>query len=426
LVRASSHRRDGLVFSHPFEGKDLDDLTEAAAYFTGERLLDAGWTTPSWLIWSSNDGSALRAYQKVMLGKQSPQPYFDEAESDNPCSVEDRRRLQYAVAASPGTGAALVALSNEAVLAGDLAAALHLLLLARIRHPHFLTARYRLGVTLSMVATDVDAHLPDLDPGSLTSRKALNGANNVAGAIDVLTDLRDRKRGKHETRIDWPSMSSTDRQKVLLRTAREELDYVIVSVKLKSTIRNACRQTERSYWLRLTKSSRSRRALGAAAKSARALALRRRYLLATPLALRVDSPTRPYEPWQRVCQQLDAEMENAVRSVPDDWIVRYNASCYSAQRADEQRRLAEFHKTRGTTAKTDAANKNAHRLYLEAYDHLRRARYARNGHQLSPKWVDADPDLKPLKEWTGKRKWRLQLASLFNMSNKQLNQLLDC
>ncbi len=392
MVKATRKSRNGLVFSHPFTDQSLEEVTHAAAYFAAERLLDAGWTTPPWLVWSSQDGSALRAYQEVMIEKQSPRSVHGRPGGQAGSSGGDRvrtarGRLETAVRSSPGTGAALVALSHEAALEGDLVASVHYLLLARNRHDRFVTASYRLGVTLSMLASDLDSFVTwdrakcALHPDSETENKRLAWENDWAGVNDLL----DCPTG------DGVAITSITRKALLLRSI-EELSWVARSVHRPLILGRACRQAEREYWLSLYRSPRRRSGLRAAAESARALAARRLALL------NGGSP----DTLARRLRQCDEDHSKAVHHSRDDWLVRYNAACYEAARVE--RALAEDD---SETAKGCAR---------EAFDHLRRARFARNGQQLSIEWALADPDLVPLRRQVGDDDlWRRKLASVFQV-----------
>lgn len=414
MVRATNTRCKALMFSHPFEGKTLDEVTHAATYFAAERLLDAGWTTPSWLVWSSHNGTALRAYREVMIDKQSP-PQLVPPVTRIEEGRSNRDRLRDAVRASPGTGAALVALSHEAALEGDIAAALHHLLLARVRHERFLTVRYRLGVTLSMMVCDINQHWhldddQELDP---------QASNHVHGAMDMLGQLVE----------DWPPtrdrLTSLECSRLMLRQALKELDFVIDAVRFNRILWRTHRQDEREYWLGLIRSPRRRRGLAAAALSAKALA-KRRLLHTDGLWQRVvDNPELLESESSLVaCDELN---RNALETAPDDWLVRYNAACYTAAKSKERRLISiELAKGQSGTDRTQSQVEQAACQAEIAFDHLRRARYASNGQQLDVRWAHADPDLKPLFEYCkSEDTWRDRLACVFQIERQYLNELLD-
>lgn len=399
MIRASTTHRKGIAFSHPFEGETLQDATNKAAYFAAERLLDAGWTTPSWLVWSSQDGTALRAYQEVMIEKSNPQ-----ASSETKVGVpraEDKQQLAAAVAASPGTGAALVALSNEEMLGRHLTSACYHLLLARSRHKRFLTVRYRLGVTLSMMAGQIEEHWclggedgGRCDPAIMGSMRALRTLRGI--------ELRPGERLQDLDVERW--------RLHLLDQAIDELRFVERSVRVRSVLWRTHRQAEREYWLGLLRSSRRRRALAATARSARALATRRRQ----QLLLRDDGLRRKERGWSHRID-CDALVRSASKAARDDWLVRYNAACYHAAKAkgyDEHAVSAGKARREINDLGPAAARRLASGHYDEAYDQLRQARSARNGQQLRPYWPDVDPDLQPLRAYLGEQ-WRARLAAVF-------------
>lgn len=461
MIRATSSRLKGPVFSHLFEGQSLAEVTKAAAYFAAERLLDAGWTTPSWLVWSSHDGTALRGYQEVMIEKSSPPQLIKPANgTDDARSPLDR--LRDAVRSSPGTGAALVALSHEELLDRRLPSALYHLLLARVRHDRFLTVRYRLGVTLSMVASQIVAHWRLEDDDWQTDP-------HIAGALHELQDLMPGR---------WPQKPGFEDaetiKRLLLEQAVDELTFVERSVKLHHILVRALRQSERQYWLGLLRSTRRRRGLAAAAIAARALAKRR--------LLHVAGQARPRRSVAApdLCSALaecDDDLDRALDLASDDWLVRYNAACYHAALGQERRALAAESRSTGETAAADCSaradwlreaaawsfklgcsveelekvaiairsldeeamsihdeaveaaelhNAQADADFEVAFDHLRRSSYARNGQQLSPNWADQDPDLRPLHQYCGEqRDWRRRLAGVFQMDESTIDNLLD-
>jgi len=442
MVRATNTRHKSLTFSHPFEGDSLEEVTLAAAYFAAERLLDAGWTTPSWLVWSSHDGTALRSYRDVMIDKQNPpqlrrpptKPSGDG--STEPTSgvngtemvtLTDRDRLSRAVRSSPGTGAALVALSHEAALEGDLAAALHHLLLARIRHERFLTVRYRLGVTLSMVAVDIDKYwrledglLPDrLGSAPVTNYRA---ANHVHGSLDLLEQLVD----------SWPSsrhqLTSERISRLLLELAIKELGFVVDAVRYRRILWRTRRQDEREYWLGIIRSSRRRRGLAGAALSASALAQQRLDQAGGNWAQ--DGETNRLVETD-VLGDPTARNVQALHRSPDDWLVHYNAACFAAAQYDQCRRRAasnDIDDGNGDAKDAAAKQEDAGSHYAEeGFDQLRRARYARNGQQLSLQWTFVDPDLSPLRAYCNGDDdiWRNRLAGVFQLDRRTVDEELE-
>ena len=411
LVKASSMRRNGLRFSHPFESGELQDVTNAAAFFAAEHLLDEGWTTPSWLRWTSLDGTALWAYQEVMTNKQGPSQLRKK-------DFSARGRLAEAVEASPGTGAALVALSNEEMLEQNYAAALRLLLAARVRHENFLTVRYRLGVTLSMMAESITEHWT-----AAPRDEAHQLENDKFGAIDVLGDLDRAEGGANEWTSDRTPAEDSRR---CLERAVKELDFVIDAVSVWRCLWRARRQDQRQYWLNLLRSPRRRVGLKAAAQSAKALAVRRQVLH----EFYQERPRyeQPSDTVEAQLQECDSMCWGAVAMAPDDWIVRYNAACYAASLCGEYTRRHTALESCAGTAPSDHwgytysmqlsgsdERKLAEDWYQEAFDHLRRARHTRNGHQLAEDWVRVDPDLHPLAEFEPTR-WVARRHAIFSPS----------
>jgi hypothetical protein len=148
VVSAKGARTQRLLFVQPFEADSLDKAALQASHFAAERLLNRGWTTPDWLRWDSRDGSGLMAYQKVAITDADPNLRLS--------SNKRKRYLEAAVASSPDTGAAQVMLANELSMHRELSRSSFYLLMARHRHPHFLTGRYRLATTLSCITADMD------------------------------------------------------------------------------------------------------------------------------------------------------------------------------------------------------------------------------------------------------------------------------
>ncbi|MEM9465947.1 MAG: hypothetical protein AAGA90_11270 [Actinomycetota bacterium] len=385
LLRASTARGNRQVLSHPFgPSDDLDDLAEQAAFFAAEQFIDEGTTTPSWLVWSSKDGTALQNYQKVMIEERGPTSALDRATK--------LAHLQEAVHRSPGTGAALVALANAYSVeggSGDLARATNLLLKSRIRHPHYLNGRYRLGATLSMLSVGCEASLIDLRGPDRATRDEV---------MQRLEDLHKIEEGPEST---WPNPDAarpapgekrSTKQCVrhawevtLLRVAKDELEWVCRNLGFWRTLWNARRQEERAYWHRLNRAWRRRKALRGAAMSALALVELR-------LALRArDADTQEIE---TALERSRAQLDEAQSRGRDDWVVQYNSACFeaAAARTIDLRHLYE--ETDGSTPE-----ETSEASYEASRDRLRRSRWSSGGQQLTGAWIARDPDLKPLRDY---------------------------
>jgi hypothetical protein len=137
----------GSIATTTLAARDLDDAAARVAAYVARQIFRADPTTPPWSV-GSFDGSDLAA---LISAKQ--QRYLidcpEDARRSRCCQI---RELDNAVRNSPGAGVARYELALLLDLQGCHVEALWLHALNRRQYPRFFRGRYRLGMSLEMIA----------------------------------------------------------------------------------------------------------------------------------------------------------------------------------------------------------------------------------------------------------------------------------
>lgn len=354
-IRGFNARTRELIFARNFDEEDRELAVQRAVYFAAEQVLATGYTTPGWQRWTPTDGRGLRAYSMAIRAKSS-----------SPDAPETAKvYVERAVANNPATGVALVELSNQRALDQRFVAAAVWAARAVAREPRYTGAKYRLGVTLGMIASDM---------GEYWSHQPLR--HELAALLGMSVDTADESSGGVATR------------ETLLEKAATFLEEAIAQSGLWALLRSAAVQRERSYWLGILRTGRRDSAL--AAESA---------LLLTRL--------------RQGGEFEEDALDDTLRAAGHDHgTALYNAACYRTAAAAEKAHrkavaegLAQLGRELNTAeiAATGLASKSARWevSFKDAQDTLVQARLARGGRTVTLKWAEADPDLAPLRAWPG-------------------------
>ncbi len=359
-VRVSDLRTRRLLFVQSFEGDDLDDVCSDAAHFVAERVLADSRVSPAWSKWSSDDGSALRNYQHVLMKAQGPGEGLPE---------ETRLELlRYAVSASPKTGVALVALGNEVSMKSDLVEALALHLHAGAAHSRMVVARYRAGVTASMLSTRM-------------------GGFADSPHRDLLTHIIQNTDPRLATRLR-DDRNPVDQERAMLELAKKELEQGWGRPKRFTTLLDRPWRRQRGLWLSVWRARRQEERsyyLGLARSQRRRLLLHATILISLQLVqLRLDAARGEVPQARRA--ELKKRVDELRRTGDGEALVLYNAACFYSALA-------------GSTPASEGTRDGL----LEAASHfLPAARMARDGHTVTLAWAQEDPDLAVLR---GSRHW---------------------
>ena len=147
-VTLKSARRGQLIVSQQFTGADLDHAIAQASAYVAQRTLAVASVVPPWAEWPVENGTSLERYREARERERRADPDWPGRQ----------RLLEAAIAANPASGLLRVELGNGEALAGDPVASVFELATAVAMFPRFLKARYRLGVTLSMLSAQIPTH----------------------------------------------------------------------------------------------------------------------------------------------------------------------------------------------------------------------------------------------------------------------------
>jgi hypothetical protein len=224
----------GSIATTTLAARDLDDAAGRVAAYVARQIFRADPTTPPWSV-GSFDGSDLAA---LISAKQ--QRYVID-------SPEDARRSRYcqikeldnAVGNSPGAGVARYELALLYDLEGCHAEALRLHALNRRQYPRFFRGRYRLGMSLEMIANP-NFQLKEKDWD--TFRESLR----ILGQCGVMDDAE-------ESCKVFPKALPRELRKELLTAAMSELRECHRQLALRSVIwatfqHRDEREVRKPYW----------------------------------------------------------------------------------------------------------------------------------------------------------------------------------
>jgi len=169
----------GSIATTTLAARDLDDAAARVAAYVARQIFRADPTTPPWSV-GSFDGSDLAA---LISAKQ--QRYLidcpEDARRSRCCQIKE---LDNAVRNSPGAGVARYELALLLDLQGRHVEALWLHALNRRQYPRFFRGRYRLGMSLEMIANP-NFPLKEKDWG--TFRESLR----ILGQCGVMDDAEE-------------------------------------------------------------------------------------------------------------------------------------------------------------------------------------------------------------------------------------------
>ncbi|HEY8527493.1 MAG TPA: hypothetical protein VIL48_21195 [Acidimicrobiales bacterium] len=341
---------------------------EAAADFVVCDALSHGRLTPSWARWRSDDGAALGPYHTVLADTGRTGPRLPLAEQ-----IE---LLETARAASPGTGLVLVELGHRYDLDERPLDALRVHLTAKALHPRFAQPRYRLAMSLAMLASPVRFAEHWLAPGRDEHRRQIAELLVETGLLEQARRSRwwrmadPRCPADPEKAAAWlgqpdPSPGTQrDILKVFLLMARTEFRALERRLSYPGLLAGAARQSERHVWWGLLTDPERRRTTRLRYRSARWIAELRLSLL-------------PTQPGTRKARELRSRVEAMARRNDVGSTALYNAACFTSVLVDR------------------APRKGRERADLEeqAVRHLRRAARGGRGPVPSSGWLTTDPDL---------------------------------
>ena len=308
-----------------------DLAIRCAGYWAAGWILSRSGGVPPWSRWSEDTAKELAVY-------------FDRSTGDPTI-----KELAEASRNAPDSGLVLTMLGQRYDLAGRHRDALAQYLRASTLYPRFPVARYRLAISLSLVASDLDEHWWAADSAH---REQL-----IRRISDFLTLTVDQGFSTAEQRtLLTPPASDDQAVELLARVASDQLEDLCELLQLWEVLDNALRhRSERTYWLRMI-SRGERERLWWIARSARLCTLKR--------AGYTD-------------QDLVDEVENRAASTDTWWQVPYNLACYYA--------IPLGPDPQGVGAEPDVA-----------VTWLERALARPGTDQLTTDWLRKDPDLKSL------------------------------
>jgi hypothetical protein len=341
---------------------------EAAADFVVCDALTSARLTPSWAQWRSDDGAALAPYQVVLAdtGRTGPRlPLREQIEL-----------LETARAASPGTGLVLVELGHRYDLDERPLDALRTHLTAKALHPRFAQPRYRLAMSLAMLASPVRFAEHWLAAGRDEDRRQIADLLVETGLVAQARRSRwwrmvePRCPAEPAEAAAWLAQpeptpgTQRDILKVFLLVARTELRALEWRLSYPGLLAGAARQSERHVWLGLIAEPSRRRSAVHRYRSARWIAELRLALL-------------PAQPGTRKARELRTKVDAMARRGDVGSTALYNAACFTSVLVDR------------------APRKSRERAELEerAVHHLRRVIRGGMGPVPSSGWLTTDPDL---------------------------------
>jgi peptidoglycan hydrolase-like protein with peptidoglycan-binding domain len=336
VVRVTDTRTGALVDQHLVRDENATEAVRKAAYWAAAVVLSRSDRVPHWARWPAGTSDALAAHHAA-----------DDTRGEPPLD-----KLVEAVSRVPRNGLLCLKLSHAYALEGRHLDAFELALRAASVDGHYVAARYRLAMTASMVASDVDANWLERpreqrDRVRATLQRYRPGRNRggeLAAALDALAvDM---------PAVDTPAVDACVR--ALCTFALGELDDVERLLKPYWVLVSALRRSERSYWL------------GFINRSDGGISTRRHFVHAVASA-------RPAIQLRRGAGGI-TEPADLLGDKRTFWQVTYNLACADAVRAQQ-----------GQVTRAE-----------DALTRLEAAIERPGSHQLTREWVEADPDLKPL------------------------------
>ena len=329
-VNPGAHAGRGAASLQSAPSADL--AIRSAGFWAAGWLLSRSGGVPPWSRWNEDTAKALAVY----YDRSSGEPTIEE--------------LAEASRSAPDSGLVLTMLGQRYDLASRHREALAQYLRASTLYPRFPVARYRLAISFSLLASDLDKHWW---PADGAQREQL-----IRRVSDFLTQTSGQGLSATEQETLLSPAGDDDQAVMLLAThATKQLDALCGLLELEEVLDNALRhRSERTYWLRMI-SRGERDRLWWIARSAR-LCTRKR-----------SNETDPDPDLSKV--------EKRAACSDTWWQVPYNLACYYAipQGPDPQ----------GPGAEPD-----------KAMTWLERALARPGTDQLTTEWLQSDPDLKSL------------------------------
>ena len=317
-----------------FGAPTLDEALRIGAYWAAAVLIERSKRAPHWAVWKPEACHALATYY---------------AEADN-AKAPPLNKMQEAVAIAPHSGLLLMELANRYALEDNLEDNMVEAFAASLRaaslYPRWPVAKYRMAVTAVMLAAD--------------GVSQWNSADDATRAA-VCAALR---RGKLE---EGPTLATSlttvapaEQRLALCRFAQVHLAEARKQVGYGRLWRGVLRTNERSYWVSLLQTRQH-------------IAFRTQFdLLARSAEVMASIRAQPGEP-------ISPPTDPAVDEEGLSWQLAYNLACMHTQRA-----LYPF-VDQGVEVTT-------------ALELLELAVTRPGGEQLTTDWLEADPDLRPLRE----------------------------
>jgi hypothetical protein len=195
----------GSIATKTLAARDLDDAAARVAAYVARQIFKADPTAPAWSV-GSFDGSDLAA---LLCAKQQCE-LIDCPQDAHHARRRQIEELERAVCNSPGAGVARYELALLYDLEGRHAEALWLHAINRKQYPRFFRGRYRLGMSLEMIA----------NPGFGTLKK--KDADKFAESLSIL-DQCGVTGYAAPGRAGLAAPLSRELRKELLTAARNEL-----------------------------------------------------------------------------------------------------------------------------------------------------------------------------------------------------------
>ena len=195
----------GSIATKTLAARDLDDAAARVAAYVARQIFRADPTTPPWSV-GSFDGSDLAA---LLCAKQQCE-LIDCPQDAHHARRRQIEELEKAVCNSPGAGVARYELALLYDLEGRHAEALWLHAINRKQYPRFFRGRYRLGMSLEMIANPGFGALKKKDADKFAESLSILGQCGVTGAASP-------------GRAGLAAPLSCELRKELLTAARNEL-----------------------------------------------------------------------------------------------------------------------------------------------------------------------------------------------------------
>ena len=318
-----NHARTGALIDQKLVRDDAsDEAIREAAYWAAAVVLSRSDRVPHWARWPIDTSASLATY-------------FAADDKGTPERLED---IVKALSGAPRSGLLCLQLSNEYALHGRHLDAFELALRAAAVNGRYLAARYRLAMTASLVASDVDEHWRACPPQQ---------RQRVLAAAERYPHTKTSALRSELANSDNPAI-----RRALCAFALKEIDSVDGLLRPRRLLTSALRRSERSYWLAFLRSDEE------------GLTARKQFR-------RVVTSARPAIEWRgtETAKDRDPMLNDPLAF----WQVAYNLACYEAIRSRP-----------GSTER--------------ALCSLEMARERPGSHQLKRSWVEKDPDLAGLRE----------------------------